>query len=321
MEGERLTLTLRDIERARTVIAPMVHRTPLLGSGALGERIGATAFLKAESLQRTGSFKVRGAVHAVGALSPDERAGGIVTMSAGNHAAAVAYAGGSFGARVVVAMPETAPATKVAATRGYGAEIRFAPDTTKLMPIVDELRGRGFRFVDPWDDVIPGTGTIGLEIVDDLPDVDLVVVPVGGGGLIAGIATAVRARRPGARVVGVQPAGAAAMRRSLDAGRPVRLERVDTIADGCTAPSVGVLALEIVQRLVDDVVIIPDDAIREGLRFVFERARLVVEPAGAAGVAALLCGAVAVRPGERVAVVLSGGNIDPARFASLVAPS
>ena len=242
-------------------------------------------------------------------------------MSAGNHGAAVAYAAQSFGATVVVVMPETAPATKVAATRAYGAEIRFARDTTKLMPIVDELCASGFHFVHPWDDVIPGTGTIGLEILDDLPDADLVVVPVGGGGLIAGIATAVRAARRGARVVGVQPEGAAAMRRSLDAGTPVRLERVETIADGCTAPSVGMLALEIVQRLVDDVVIIPDDAIREGLRFVFERARLVVEPAGAAGVAALLCGAVAVRPGERVAVVLSGGNIDPARFASLVAPS
>lgn len=240
-------------------------------------------------------------------------------MSAGNHAAAVAYAARSFGANVVVVMPETAPATKVAATRAYGAEIRFAPDTTKLMPIVDELRGTGLRFVHPWDDVIPGTGTIGLEIVDDLPDVDLVVVPVGGGGLIAGIATAVRARRPGARVVGVQPEGAPAMRRSLDAGKPIRLERVDTIADGCTAPSVGVLALEIVQRLVDDVVLIPEDAIREGIRFVFERARLVVEPAGAVAVAALLSGAVKARPGARVVAVLSGGNIDAERFASLLA--
>ncbi|MDQ3097322.1 MAG: pyridoxal-phosphate dependent enzyme [Chloroflexota bacterium] len=178
--------------------------------------MGATAFLKAESLQRTGSFKARGAVHAVGALSTAERAGGIVTMSAGNHGAAVAYAAQSFGATVVVVMPETAPATKVAATRAYGAEIRFARDTTKLMPIVDELCASGFHFVHPWDDVIPGTGTIGLEILDDLPDVDLVVVPVGGGGLIAGIATAVRAARRGARVVGVQPEGAAAMRRSLD---------------------------------------------------------------------------------------------------------
>lgn len=298
-----------------------MHRTPLLGSRSLGERIGASAFLKAESLQRTGSFKARGAVHAVGALSPAERAGGVVTMSAGNHAAAVAYAGRTFGVRVVVAMPETAPAAKVAATRAYGAEIRFAADTTRLMPIVDDLRAAGYRFVHPWDDVIPGTGTIGLEIVDDVPDVGLVVVPVGGGGLIAGIATAVRARRPGARVVGVQPEGAAAMRRSLDAGTPVRLERTDTIADGCTAPSVGVLALEIVRRLVDDVVVIPDEAIREGLRFLFERARLVAEPAGAVAAAALLCGAVRVRAGERVVAVLSGGNVDAARFADLLAQS
>jgi len=296
-----------------------VLRTPLLTSRSLGERIGAAAHLKAENLQRTGSFKARGAIYAVGALAPAERAGGIVTMSAGNHAAAVAYAARSFGARVIVAMPETAPATKVAATRAYGAEIRFAPDTTQLMPIVEELRGEGFRFVHPWDDVIPGTGTIGLEILDDVPDVDLVVVPVGGGGLIAGIAAAIRARRPEARVVGAQPHGAAAMRRSLDAGTPVRLERTDTIADGCTAPSVGVIALEIVQRLVDDVVLVSEDAIREALRFVFERARLVVEPAGAVALASLLSGAVKPRPGERVVAVLSGGNIDAARFAALVA--
>lgn len=275
-------------------------------------------FLKAESLQRTGSFKARGAVYAVGALSPAERAAGIVTMSAGNHAAAVAYAARSYGARVVVAMPETAPTTKVAATRAYGAEIRFAPDTTKLMPIVDELREAGFHFVHPWDDVIPGTGTIGLEILDDLPEADLVVVPVGGGGLIAGIATALAARRPGARVVGVQPEGAAAMCRSLDAGLPIRLERTDTIADGCSAPSVGVVALEIVQRLVADVVAIPEDRIREAVRVVFERARLVVEPAGAVAVAGLLCGAVPVRSGERVVAVLSGGNVDAGRLAELL---
>ncbi len=241
-------------------------------------------------------------------------------MSAGNHGAAVAYAARSFGVNVVVAMPQTAPATKVAATREYGAEVRFAADTTRLMPIVEELRGAGFRFVHPWDDVIPGTGTIGLEIVDDLPGVDLVVVPVGGGGLIAGVATAVCARLPGARVLGVQPEGAAAMRRSLDAGAPVRLERTDTIADGCTAPSVGVQALEIVRRLVDDVVLVPDDAIRDAVRFVFERARLVVEPAGAVAVAALLSGAVSVRPGARVVAVLSGGNVDAVRFAELLAP-
>lgn len=315
-----MTITLADVERAREVIAPLVHRTPLLSSRALGERIGGLAYLKAENLQRTGSFKVRGAVYAVGALTSQERAGGIVTMSAGNHAAAVAYAARSLGAKVVVAMPETAPQAKVAATRAYGAEIRFAPDTTKLMPIVEELRGAGFHFVHPWDDVIPGTGTIGLEIVDDLPEVDVVVVPVGGGGLIAGIATAVRARRSGARVVGVQPEGAAAMRLSLDAGAPVRLERVDTIADGCSAPSVGVRALEVVQRLVDDVVVIPDVAIREAIRFIFDRARLVVEPAGAVAVAALLVGAVRVRTGESVVAVLSGGNIDADRFAGLLAP-
>lgn len=313
-----MTVTLADIERAREQIAPLVHRTPLLSSRSLGSRLGVRASLKAESLQRTGSFKARGAVYAVGALTAAERARGIVTLSAGNHAAAVAYAAQAFGSRVVVAMPRTAPATKVAATRAYGAEIRFAPDTTQLMPIVEELRAGGLALIHPWEDVIPGTGTIGLEVLEDAPDADLIVVPVGGGGLIAGIATAIRARRPAAHVVGVQPAGAAAMRRSLDAGAPVRLERTDTIADGCTAPSVGPTALAIVQRLVEDVVLVEEDAIREAMRFVFERARLVVEPAGVVGLAGLLAGAVPVRPGDHVVVILSGGNLDGALAATLL---
>ncbi len=315
-----MSVALADVERARGVIAPHIFRTPLLSSRQLGERIGAQAHLKPENLQRTGSFKVRGAVNAVAGLDAAVRAAGIVTMSAGNAAQAIAYAGASCGARVTVAMPETAPRTKVDATRGYGAEIRFAPDSTKLMPIVDELRAAGRHFVHPFDDdaVIAGHGSIGLELLEDLPAVDLVVVPVGGGGLIAGIAVALEAKRPAARVVGVQPEGAQAMRRALDAGKVVRLASVSTVADGLSAPFAGERTLEIARRLVDDVVVIPDEAILDGLRFLVARARLVVEPAGAAAVGALLSGAVRVKPGERVVAIVSGGNVDADRLAGFI---
>ena len=317
-----MTLSLADIERARVTIAPHIHRTPLLTSRSLSERIGATAYLKAESLQRTGSFKVRGAVNAIAALTPEQRASGIVTMSAGNHAQAVAYAAAALGVPVFVAMPEGAPATKVAATRGYGAEVRFGADTTKLMPIVEELRAlRGLRFVHPFDDeaVMAGQGTVALEVLDDLPDADVIVVPVGGGGLISGIATAVAARRKGARVYGVEPEGAQAVRRGLEAGKSVRLDSVRTVADALAAPFAGELCLEIIRRLVADVVVLSDDEIVEGMRLVWERSRLVVEPGGAAAVAALVAGRIPVRAGERVVAILSGGNVDIARAAELLA--
>ena len=316
-----LSVTLADVERARAVVAPFIYRTPLLTSRSLGERIGATAYLKAENLQRTGSFKPRGIVNAVRSLSAEQRAKGIVTMSAGNAAQAVAYAAGTVKAPVTVAMPESAPRTKVEATRGYGAEIAFAPDMTALRALVGKLQAEsGAHFVHPYDDeaVIAGHGTLALEVLEDLPEADLFVVGIGGGGLISGIATAVAARRPSARIVGVEPEGANAMRRALDAGKPVPLERTQTIADGLAAPIAGQRTLEIVQRLVADVVVISDDVIAEGVRFLAARARLVVEPAGAAAVGALLAGAVKPRPGERVVVVLSGGNVDAGRLAEIL---
>lgn len=312
---------LADVQRARPVVAPHVLRTPLLGSRALGERIGAAAFLKAENLQRTGSFKVRGAANAVAALGDEERRRGIVTMSAGNAAQAIAYAGRAVGASVVVAMPETAPRTKVEATRGYGAEIRFAPDSTQLMPIVAALQAEGRHFLHPFDDdgMIAGHGTLALEVLEDLPDADLFVVPVGGGGLISGIAVAVAALRPAARVVGVEPDGAPGMRRALDEGGPVRLASVRTVADALAAPFAGTRCLEIVRRHVSDVVTLGDDEIVEGMRFIAARARLVAEPGGAAAVAALLAGRLRVGRGERVVAVVSGGNVDLSRFCELLA--
>ena len=316
-----MSVALADVVAARSRIGSQVQRTPLVGSNSLGERIGAGAWLKLESLQRTGSFKVRGAANAIALLTPAQRAAGVVTMSAGNAALAVAYAARAAGVRATVAMPEGAPAMKIAATRTYGAEIRFGAAVSALLPIVRALQDEGRYFVHPFDDegMIAGHGTVALEILEDLPDADLFVVPVGGGGLISGIATAVAARRPGARVVGVEPVGAPGMRRALDAGRVVTLDAIDTIAEGLAPPFAGAHTLEIVQRLVSDIVMIPDEAIREGLRFLFERARVVAEASGAAAVGALLSGAVRARPGEQVVAIVSGGNVDLDRYRELLA--
>jgi threonine dehydratase len=316
-----MSVGLEDVRRAREAIAASIYRTPLVSSHALGERIGAEAFLKLENLQRTGSFKVRGAVNAMSRLAPAARAAGVVTMSAGNAAQAIAYAGRAQGVRVTVVMPETAPKTKIDATRGYGGEIRFASDMTRLLPMVQELQAKGLHFLHPFDDddVIAGHASLGLEIVEDVPEVDLVVVPVGGGGLISGVALGVKALRPQARIVGVEPEGAQAVRRALDEGRIVRLDAVKTVADGLAAPFAGERNLEIIKRDVDDVVVVSDDVILDGLRFLVARARVVAEPAGGAAVGALLSGAVRVRPGERVVAIVSGGNVDPERLAGFLA--
>jgi len=294
----------------------------MLTSRTLGERIGATAFLKAESFQRTGSFKPRGAVFAVASLSPEQRAKGIVTMSAGNAAAAIAYAAGAVGAKVTVAMPQGAPTLKVDATRGYGAEIRFAPDMTGLRALVAQLQEEtGAYFLHPYDDdaMIAGHGSVALEILEDVPDADVIVVGIGGGGLVSGVAVAATAKRKGVRIVGVEPEGAPTLRTALDAGRPVALTSIKTIADGLAGPIAGTRGFDIVSRLVEDVVVIPVSVIAEGMRFLAERAKLVAEPAGAAATAALLAGRVKVRRGERVVAIVSGGNVDRAKFAELIA--
>ncbi|MGH2471076.1 MAG: threonine ammonia-lyase [Candidatus Limnocylindria bacterium] len=314
------SVSLADVERAGVVVGPVLHRTPLFSSRSLSERIGTAAYLKAESFQRTGSFKPRGAVYAISRLSPEQRARGIVTLSAGNAAQGIAYAAARAGAKVTVAMPESAPRTKIDATRGYGAEIVFAPDMTGLLSLVAELQTKsGAYFLHPYDDpdMIAGHGTLALEVLEDLPDADLIVVGVSGGGLISGIATVLAAKRPSARVVGVEPRGASAVRRALDAGKPVRLERIDTMADGLAAPIAGQIPLEIIRRLVADVVVVDEDVIAEGVRFLAQRAKLVAEPAGAAATGALLTGKIAVRPGERVVSIVSGGNVDLARLAQI----
>ena len=316
-------IPIADVERARSTTAPHLHRTPVLTSRTLSEHIGATVLLKAESFQRTGSFKPRGALFAVASLSPEQRAKGIVTMSAGNAAAAIAFAASAQGVKVTVAMPRSAPQMKVDATRGYGADVRFAEDMTGLRELVATIQEEtGAYFLHPYDDdaMITGHGSLALEILDDVPDADLLVVGVGGGGLIAGVANAAAQKRPGIRVVGVEPEGAAAMRLALDAGKPVPLAP-KTIADGLAAPVAGTRPLEIVRRYVEDVIVIPDGLIVEGLRFLAERAKLVAEPAGAAATGALLAGRIAVKRGEKVVAIVSGGNVDRARFAELLVPA
>ncbi|MDQ5850506.1 MAG: pyridoxal-phosphate dependent enzyme [Chloroflexota bacterium] len=315
-------VTLEDVVAARQVIAGQLHRTPLASSATLGARIGAPLYLKLENWQKTGSFKPRGVLTKIVMLSAAQRERGLVTASAGNHAQAVAWAAAAAGLSCTVAMPQTAPAAKVAATEGYGGTVVFEPSTLTVISRAQSLAAeRGYTFVPPFDDaaIIAGQGTVGLEILEDLPEAGMVVVPIGGGGLIAGIAVAIKSQRPGMRIVGVEPEGAAAMWRSRQAGQPVRLDRVETIADGLAAPFAGELTFPLVQRYVDDVVLVTDADLRTALRLILERCKLLVEPAGAAAIAALLAGAVQVQPDVPVVAILSGGNVDVSRLAQLLA--
>jgi len=315
-------IELPQIQDAAARIAGKVHRTPLLSCRTIGERIGASVFLKCECLQKTGSFKPRGALNKVLSLSSSERAKGLVTVSAGNHAQAVAWAGALAGAPAVVVMPTDAPRSKVEAVRGYGAEIVFHDDRATLFDKLHEVReARGATFVHPFDDpvVLAGAGTAGLEIVDELEDVDVVVVPVGGGGLLGGVASAVKAIRPACRVVAVELEAGPGLTPALAAGKPVPVSRpAGTLADGMTPPFVGALPLEIARRAVDDVVMVSEEAIVAAMRLLASRAKLYVEGSGAAATAALLSGAIRPRSGARVVAIVSGGNIDPDRMAAVL---
>lgn len=300
-------------EDARARIAVSVHRTPLVRSRTLSQMVGVPVYLKCENLQKTGAFKVRGALHRLLRLTPEERARGVVTISAGNHAQAVAWAATAAGVTSVVVMPENASPAKVEASRGYGAEVVLHGDAKAAFQRAFELADeRGLRFVHPFDDeeVVAGHGSCALEILEDLPDVGSVVVPVGGGGLISGIASAVAAVRPHVKVWGVEPEGADAMRRSLDAGEAVTLDRVDTIADGLAAPMAGVLNHALVAAYAEGVVTVDDASIVQAMRTLLERTKLLAEPAGAAGLAGLLTGRIPVERQAPVAVILSGGNVD-----------
>ena len=309
-------ISLDSIRSARQRIDGHVHYTPLLSASRLGASVDAQLAHKCESLQKTGSFKVRGALNRVSRLDDESRRRGVITVSAGNHAQALAWASRKAGIRCTVVMPQAASRTKVDASRGYGAEVVLHGATSiEAFARAHELaQERCLTFVHPFDDddVQAGQGTVGLEILEQAPEVDTVVVPIGGGGLIAGIAVAIKEQRPSVRIFGVEPTGAAAMRQSLDAGRPVRLERVSTVADGLAAPMAGDRTFPVIQRYVDDVVLVTDEEILASMRDILFSAKLLAEGGGAAATAAVVTGKLPVA-GKRVVAVLSGGNVDVER--------
>jgi threonine dehydratase len=299
--------TRDDVLAARETVAGRIHRTPTFTSRTLGERIGARAFLKAELFQKTGSFKPRGVLNKLASLAPDERARGVVTWSAGNHAQAVAWAAASESIDCLVVMSAGANPQKVAATRGYGATVDLeAPDHAaayeRLLEVIDET---GRTYIPPFDDphVIAGQGTVGLEIVEDVPDADLIVCPIGGGGLISGIATATDTR-----IIGVEPELSAAFTAGLEAGGSVHIELQPTAADGLAPPFAGELTLAVGRERVEQVVLVTEEEIAAGMRFLHARAKLACEPSGAAATAALLAGKIPVEPGSNVVAIVSGGN-------------
>ncbi|MEZ3182384.1 threonine ammonia-lyase [Streptomyces pimonensis] len=311
--GSLRTVTLDDVRGARKMLSGVARTTALEGSRHLSRRVGAPVHLKCENLQRTGSFKLRGAYVRIAGLLPEERAAGVVAASAGNHAQGVALASSLLGVRSTVFMPKGAPLPKISATREYGAEVRLQGQVVDetLTAATEYAHGTGAVFIHPFDhpDVIAGQGTVGLEILEQCPEVRTIVVGVGGGGLAAGIAVAVKALRPDVRIVGVQAAGAAAYPPSLAAGRPVPVRDPATMADGIRVGRPGDVPFGIVDELVDEVRTVTEDELSAALLLCLERAKLVVEPAGASPVAALLS-----RPGAfegPVVAVLSGGNVDP----------
>jgi threonine dehydratase len=310
-----------DSRLALPFVAPHVHRTPLLRSAQLSEATGFEVRLKAEMFQRTGSYKIRGPLYKLRQLSDEERARGVVCSSAGNHAQGVALAAATMGIRAVVVMAENATPSKIAATEAYGGEVvRHGSIWDEADAKARELvESEGLTYVHPFDDLdlIAGQGTLGLELVEDWPEVELVVVPIGGGGLISGVSTALKAANPAIRVVGVESAGGPAMKRSVEEGRLVTLDRVDTIVDGLRVKRVGERTFELVQRFVDEIVAVPDEAIFANVVWLMTRCKLVAEGAAAATVAALREGAVDAPPGTKVACVLSGGNLDLSQLDGL----
>ena len=314
-------ISLDDVRAAAARIAGIAHRTPVLTSRALDDATGATVFLKAENLQRVGAFKFRGACNAVASLSEEERGRGVATVSSGNHAQALALAARLHDTRVTILMPEDAPAGKVAATAGHGAEIlrfnRYEEDREALLAAL--VAERGLVPIHPYDDerVMAGQGTVALELIEDAGPLDLLLVCVGGGGLIAGCSTAAKALLPDVRVVGVEPEVGDDVKRSLEAGERVRIPVRPTIADGQQLPTPGERTFPVIKERVDAVVLASDAEIVTAMRFLFERLKTVAEPSGACALAALLAGHVPDARGLRVGVTISGGNVTAARFADL----
>jgi threonine dehydratase len=316
-------LTVADVEAAARRLAGVAHRTPVLTSRTLDERAGAQVFLKAECLQRSGAFKFRGAYNRLAQLDDDERRRGVVAFSSGNHAQAVALAAQLLGVHATILMPEDAPAAKLAATGGYGAEIvvydRYTQDREQLGRQLQLERDA--VLVPPFDDeaIMAGQGTAALELFQQVPDpLDVLVVPVGGGGLISGCSVVAKAQPTPVRVVGVEPEAGDDVRRSLEAGERVTIDVPQTIADGQQTTSPGVLTFEVIKGNVDEIVTATDDELVETMRFCFDRLKLVTEPSGVCGLAPVLAGRVS---GQRIGVIVSGGNVGADRFVQLLSGS
>ncbi|MGQ0648223.1 MAG: threonine ammonia-lyase [Gemmatimonadaceae bacterium] len=297
-----------------------MHRTHQASSSFLSQRAGARVSLKLELFQKTGSFKVRGVINTLQQLTAEERGRGVISLSAGNHAQALAWGAARLGMSSTIVMPASAVPSKVAATKAYGGEV--VQTTGDLLATAQELqRDRGLTLIHPFDDprVIAGQGTVGLEIVEDLPDVDVVLVACGGGGLISGVAAAVKALRPGARVIGVEPEYSSVMSQSLAAGSPQRLTVNRTVADGLSAPFAGVNTFAHVRALVDEMLVIPDAEIIDGMKMLMERSKLFAEPAAGAAVSPLLTGRLTVAGDARVVPIICGGNMDFGRLRDMLA--
>ncbi|MCA1595252.1 MAG: pyridoxal-phosphate dependent enzyme [Chloroflexi bacterium] len=315
-----LPVGLKDVYIARERLRGVINPTPLQLSRTLGRLAGGETWLKPESLQRTGSFKIRGAYNKIASLSSEERARGVITYSSGNHAQAVACAAGLLGLKAVVVMPEDAVPAKVEATRAYGAEVSFAGlDSLERQARAMELhREFGYTIVPPFDDpaIIAGQGTCGLEILEELPNVQVILVPCGGGGLLSGVALAAKSIRPEIVIIGVEPEGADDARASLAAGQITEIES-KTVCDGLRTKRIGNLNFQVLRRTVDRMITVADEETLEAMRFLALRAKLVVEPSGAVAVAALLTGKVPIA-GRRAVAVISGGNVEPARLAAVM---
>jgi threonine dehydratase len=314
-------ISLDDVYRARERIGDRLHRTPMLSSATLSKQVGADVRFKAELLQRTGAFKPRGVLNKLATLTDDEKKRGVISISAGNHAQALAYASALEGIDALVVMWQTASPMKIAAARGYGATIDTeAPDIPTAFDRLEELiESTGRTLVHPYDDpyVMAGQGTVGLEMLEDAPDADVVLVQVGGGGLVSGIATAVKALRPEARVIAIEPERSPALHESLKTGEPVTVE-AKSIADGLNGPYAGANCVRICTELSVESVLVTEDALKDAFRFMYGRMKLACEVAGAATAAALLSRAFVPEPGQTVAAVVSGGNVAPETAAAIL---
>jgi threonine dehydratase len=314
-------VSLADIRAAEQRIAGHVIRTPLVYSPSISALTGNRVYLKLEMLQKAGSFKVRGASNKILANSARVREHGVIAASAGNHAQGVAVAAHAAGVRATIVMPTWASISKQEATRGYGAEVVVSGSSLEESILrAGELAGQGGLLIHPYDDneVIAGQGTIGTEILDDRADADMIVVPVGGGGLIAGIATAAKAIKPGIRIIGVQAAACPSAPGAIAAGSPVRVTARPTIADGIRVAECGALTFPIIRELVDRIVLVSEDEIADAMLLLLERKHIVAEGAGAAPLAALLNGSIPVPAGSGVVLVISGGNVDSAQFFRII---